>query len=334
MTLRSALVAPLVCLVCCGGQADIHPASGDAGGPSFDAASVDASPGVTPDATVDASIDGATPAAPRPLAPLSTSRVTTRRPTLRWVLPPGVADATVDLCFDRACTRPIGLPARVTGSRYAPPSDLPVGVVFWRLHPSTLTSVTSPTWQFTVGARSAPVDSSWGTTLDVNGDGFADVAVGAPRSNTGAAYVYLGSATGLSRTPATTLRGVTGGFADFGWGYGAAVASAGDVNGDGFADLAVAADGEGAPQGVCIYLGGEDGLATTPSVTLPSAVSAGGLSMASAGDVNGDGYADSSSSPAKASGLRSSTTAARRASPRSPAPRLAGSKTRPRDRTC
>jgi hypothetical protein len=183
----------------------------------------------------------------------------------------------------------IGTPAHVTGSSYAPPTDLPVGTVFWRLHPSTVTSVTSPTWQFTVGARSAPVDSSWGTTLDVNGDGFADVVVGAPWvNNTGAAYVYLGGATGLATTPATTLIGpeVDGGYPDFGWSK-----SAGDVNGDGFADLVVAAafhDGPDGPDCVYVYLGGVAGLADTPVSTLCLS----GPNVESAGDVNGDGYAD------------------------------------------
>jgi hypothetical protein len=177
----------------------------------------------------------------------------------------------------------IGTPAHVIGSSYAPPTDLPVGTVFWRLHPSTVTSVTSPTWQFTVGARSAPVDSSWGTTLDVNGDGFADVAVGAPEANNnaGAAYVYLGGATGLATTPATTLIGPGDPYGEFGW----SVASAGDVNGDGFADLVVKA----AIDCVYVYLGGMAGLADTPVSTLcPKGI----WTFASAGDVNGDGYAD------------------------------------------
>jgi FG-GAP-like repeat/FG-GAP repeat len=242
------------------------------------------------DVRLDVGPDGSTESlAPRPLAPLSTSRVTSRRPRLRWVLPRGIPDATVDLCLDRACTRPAAPSAFVIGSSYAPDADLPVGTVFWRLHPSTRLSVTSPTWQFTVGARSAAVDSSWGTTLDVNGDGFADVVVGEP-GGPGAAHVYLGSATGLGATPATTLLGFTVG-APFA-GFGSSVASAGDVNGDGFADLAVVTNAD-ILVAVYVYPGGPAGIDSTPITTLfPPNECAQTLSMASAGDVNGDGYAD------------------------------------------
>jgi hypothetical protein len=134
------------------------------------------------------------------------------------------------------------------------------------------------------------VDSSWGTTLDVNGDGYADLVVGAPQvKDMGAAYVYLGSGAGLATAPATTLQGAEGDYGGFGW----SVASAGDVNGDGFADLAVATRGDG-PACVYVYPGSAAGLATDPLSTI--CLSGSGLSVdlsiASAGDVNGDGYAD------------------------------------------
>ena len=66
-----------------------------------------------------------------------------------------------------------------------------------------------PTWQFTVGARSAPVDTSWGTTLDVNGDGYADVLVAAPDVMRPAhVFIYLGGARPASASsPQITLTG-------------------------------------------------------------------------------------------------------------------------------
>ena len=74
----------------------------------------------------------------------------------------------------------------------------------------------------------------------MNGDGYADVVVGAPgyNSNQGRAYVYTGSAGGLSASPALTLTGeATSDLFSF------SVATAGDVDGDGYADLIIGAFG-------------------------------------------------------------------------------------------
>src|SRR5262249_38267276 len=99
------------------------------------------------------------------------------------------------------------------------------------------------TWQFWVGKSSAStaMDSSYGTTLDVNGDGFADFLVGT--SGTETVYLFLGNATGTGFTridlqvPDTHKGGSEAG----GTSFGARVAVAGDVNGDGYADFLVAA---------------------------------------------------------------------------------------------
>ena len=117
------------------------------------------------------------------------------------------------------------------------------------------------------------------TASDVNGDGYADVIVGADAEYGGAyaapgwAYVYLGGASGLSTTPATTLTGPDG----IGSWFGRCVASAGDVNGDGYADVVVGADAGGvvvpadaaassADGWAYVYLGSASGLATSPAV--------------------------------------------------------------------
>jgi len=72
------------------------------------------------------------------------------------------------------------------------------------------------------------------------------------------------------------------------------VASAGDVNGDGFADVAVPTRGVGGPCEVYVYEGGIAGLDVTPlTITLPNGSGLSeDVSVASAGDVNGDGYGD------------------------------------------
>ena len=173
-------------------------------------------------------------------------------------------------------------------TNYAPTSDLPTGVVYWRVHPGATTTVTSPTWQFTVGARSTEVDTSSGTNLDVNGDGYTDVVIGAY----GWLYVYLGTAHGLATSPASTLSDPSG---SSGSAFGMAAESAGDVNGDGYADL-VAGDylWDGNVGRAYVYLGSASGLGTTPAATLNAGISNShfGASVSSAGDVNRDGYAD------------------------------------------
>jgi hypothetical protein len=238
------------------------------------------------------------PGPPRLIAPLSTATVTSRQPILHWVLAGGSDGAHVQICRDRACRSPV-VAFDAIGSIGAPAADLPVGMLFWRAYSQSggVTGTTAtPTWQFSVGARTAPVNTSWGTTVDVNGDGYADVIVGAfdAINCTGRAYVYEGSPSSFATQPSTTITGPDG--ADGAFAY--SVASAGDVNGDGYGDVIIGAL-HGAPGqsagAAYVYLGDPLGLTLQPSFAIaPPAnddLSFGG-SAASAGDVNGDGYAD------------------------------------------
>lgn len=80
--------------------------------------------------------------------------------------------------------------------------------------------------------------------------------------------------------------------------FGFSVASAGDVNGDGFSDVIVGApehsNGEVGEGLVYLFLGSASGPATAPSAILESndAEADFGYSVSSAGDVNDDGYSD------------------------------------------
>jgi hypothetical protein len=224
---------------------------------------------------------------PRLIAPLSTSTVSSTRPTMRWVLSPGVGAPVVDLCADRLCQRSLGIPAQVRDNTLAiPGSSLPAGLVYWRVRVvNGDQTATSPVWYFRVGPASASVDTSAGDVLDVNGDGRPEVLVGAPGGNI--ANLFLGGAAppfslhvDLRAPDAKVPR------------FGQAVASAGDVNGDGYGDFLVGADGA-----VSLYFG-EGAVQPGKSlqrIDLVSPDQAGSLfgrSVASAGDVNGDGYAD------------------------------------------
>lgn len=102
-----------------------------------------------------------------------------------------------------------------------------------------------------------------------------------------------GSARGLGASAAWTVESDQTS-AQFGW----SVASAGDVNGDGFADVIVSAQnftlGQLREGRATVYHGGGSGLATSAawSVLGNQADAFFGYAVASAGDVNGDGYAD------------------------------------------
>ena len=130
---------------------------------------------------------------------------------------------------------------------------------------------------------------------DTNGDGYGDLIVGAPTTNTGgveggAAWIYYGSATGVDNS--TTFFKNDNAYVHF----GASVAAAGDVNGDGFNDAVIGLPDHGlSKQGsVAVYLGASGGFTEANKRFYPGnwANASLGISVAGAGDVNGDGYSD------------------------------------------
>jgi len=125
---------------------------------------------------------------------------------------------------------------------------------------------------------------------DVNGDGFDDLIVGAYADdnngrNSGSARVFSG-------TDGSILHTFDGDSVDD-W-FGFAVSSAGDVNGDGLADLIVGAyrdDNNGSGSGSARVFSGANG-SVLYTFNGDSVSDAFGWSVSGAGDVNGDGLAD------------------------------------------
>ncbi len=230
---------------------------------------------------------GLDPHAPRLIAPLSTSTVTSHTPTLRWV-PNSSATVIVDIYRDRALGHLEQTMAADDGHT-VPGTPLDPGVHFWRVRKD---GHSSAVWELFVGARSAATDTSWGSTLDVNGDGYRDVAVDAvsESSQTGAVHVYEGGPSGLSTTPSATLPG-PGSPQIFSY-----VANAGDLNGDGFADLVVGAPvmpKSGAVGRAYVYFGSATGIKAHPMIlSAHDPETRFGGAVAGVGDVNGDGYGD------------------------------------------
>ena len=155
-----------------------------------------------------------------------------------------------------------------------------------------------PNWGDEGDQEGAQFGFSVGTAGDVNGDGYADVIVGAPfydngQNAEGAAAVYHGSAAGLALNP--NWMGESN-IVNANFGY--SVGTAGDVNGDGYDDIIIGAPGYTNGQSVegaaAVYLGSAAGLSLVPSWGDESdqANAQFGWSVGTAGDVNGDGYDD------------------------------------------
>ena len=163
---------------------------------------------------------------------------------------------------------------------------------------------TTPAWVFQGDKQDAGLGSAVDAAGDLNQDGYLDLLIGVHHYtegefNEGQVRVYLGSAAGFD---SASYWGFKSG--QYGASLGAAVAGAGDFNGDGFLDLAASAPYYDATiadvvvkntGAVYAFYGVADGLPSTTEYWLATGATENekfGLSIATAGDLNQDGFDD------------------------------------------
>jgi hypothetical protein len=166
-----------------------------------------------------------------------------------------------------------------------------------------LQAQTTPPADVTITGESADDDFGWRAAPagDVNGDGVPDLIVGAPSNDfvdgfAGRAYLFYGPLTGdINAADADAIISAEA----FGDNLGISLASAGDVNNDGFDDIIIGARGNdtrGIQAGrVYLFYGPLDGL--LEAIDADAIISGAefeevGNVVAPLGDLNGDGFDD------------------------------------------
>ncbi|MCB9593460.1 MAG: VCBS repeat-containing protein [Sandaracinaceae bacterium] len=200
----------------------------------------------------------------------------------------GSAAASADLDGDGRGDALVGAPFADT------PAGGDAGLVFTLLGGGDPRSPAS-----VAGSPAETFGASVAVVGDLDGDGYLDVAVGAPQfsaveDDAGRVVLFYGSAAGLSGPAVITWDPAPSAA------FGASV-SGGDLDGDGFADLVVGEPGRTPAASaveagrVLVFRGGPAGVSATPDVIAPSSPQPSlrfGAAVEVLDDLDGDGIAD------------------------------------------
>jgi hypothetical protein len=219
-------------------------------------------------------------------------------PEPEWLMSSGVAGGTMGIALDAGDVNGDGQPDAVVGVPGFDGGQFSEGTAFVFLGNGSSFN-TAADWSFETDQPFGFVGMSVAAAR-VDADAFADVIVGASQYddgevNEGAVFVFHGSAGGPSATEDLLLQMDQADAA-----FGKVVEAVGDLNGDGFGDVAVGVPnwdvaGAGSEEvAVFVYLGSAAGLPSAPDWQAlgENVFDRFGTAVSGAGDVNEDGFQD------------------------------------------
>lgn len=246
-------------------------------------------------------VNGPPTLAPRQIAPLSTSTVTSTRPTLEWRRPVGTSGTRIEICPEPDCRTTEAVIESTTESA-RPPTSLPAGIHFWRVITQNEEGGTprpSHVWWFRSPSADTMTDTSHGLHFDYNGDGYGDLALLVQTNEMlihGRPVVLLGGPDGISASMDRRLilgENLPIYRSRYSWNPPVRLSHVGDLNGDGLSELLLKHYDATDRMSLHLYYGSRSGAGEIILMRTPEgAVDWGDIYPVPVGDFNHDGFAD------------------------------------------